>query len=113
MAIKEIKMKAALDQELSSGGDKFLLFYSPWDPFCVEFSPVFEKLAAGSPGSFCKLSIDTVPEAAGAYSVETVPAVLFFRGGNLNRRLDALPERGLSAESLAEFVWLCRGIANK
>ncbi|MDD5208457.1 MAG: thioredoxin family protein [Elusimicrobiales bacterium] len=113
MAIKEIKMKEALDQELRSGGDKFLLFYSPWDPFCVEFCPAFEKLAACSPGSFFKLSIDTVPEAACLYSVGVVPAVLFFRGGNPNKRLDALPEKGLSPESLAEFVWLCRGIANK
>ena len=113
MGIKEIKMKEALDQELGSGGDKFLFFYSAWDPFCVEFSPVFEKLAASSPGSFCKLSIDTVPEAAGVYSVEVVPAVLFFRGGSLIKRLDAIPEKGLSAESLAEFVWLCRGIVSR
>jgi len=110
MGIKDIKLKEELDQELRCNGNKFLLFYSAWDPFSVEFTPAFEKLAASNPGSFCKVSIDTLPEAAGEFSVDVVPAVLFFRSGRLDNRLDARPDKGLTAEILAEFVWRCRGI---
>jgi len=110
MGIKDIKTRENLDQELRSGGNKFLLFYSPWDPFSVEFVPVFEKLAASSPGSFYKVSVDTLPEVAEVFSVEVVPTVLFFRGGKPDNRLDGTPDKGLTAECLAEFVWLCRGI---
>jgi len=110
MGIKDIKLKEELDQELRCNGNKFLLFYSAWDSFSIEFVPAFEKLAASSPCSFCKVSIDVLPEAADEFSVEAVPSVLFFRSGRLDNRLDARPDKGLTAESLAEFVWLCRGI---
>ncbi|MDP2864999.1 MAG: thioredoxin family protein, partial [Elusimicrobiota bacterium] len=111
MGIKEIKTKEALDQELGSRGNKFILFYSAWDPFSVEFAPVFEKLAGGNTESFCKVSIDTLPDAADVFSVGVVPAVLFFHNGNVDRRMDGTPDRGLSTERFAEFVWLCRGSA--
>mgnify|MGYP001597400829 CR=1 FL=1 len=113
MGIKNITTQEGLDQELLSKGNKFLLFYSAWDPFCVDFAPAFEKLAASNPESFCKVSIDTLPETADTYSVGVVPSVLFFLGGKLEKRLDARPDQGLTAESLAEFVWLCRGIINR
>ncbi|HNW44974.1 MAG TPA: thioredoxin family protein [Elusimicrobiales bacterium] len=109
MEIKDIRTQEDLDQELASGGDKFLLLYSAWDPFCVEFAPVFEKIAANDPGAFSRVSIDSVPDAAVLFAVEVVPAVLFFRGGKLARRLDGKPDKGLTAEELAEFVWVCRG----
>ncbi|MDO8803141.1 MAG: thioredoxin domain-containing protein [Elusimicrobiota bacterium] len=110
MGIKDIKMKEELDRELRSGGKKFLLFYSAWDSFSLEFTPAFEKLAASDPGSFCKVSTDTLPEVADVFSVGVVPTVLFFRGGQLDNRLDGMPDKGLTAESLAEFVWRCHGI---
>lgn len=110
MGIKNIKLREEFDQELRCSGNKFLLFYSAWDSFSLEFTPAFEKLAASSPGSFCKVSIDILPEVAEEFSVDAVPAVLFFRSGRLDNRLDARPDKGLTAENLAEFVWLCRGI---
>lgn len=110
MGIKDIKLREEFDQELRGNGNKFLLFYSPWDSFSIEFAPAFEKLAVSNPGCFCKVSTDILPEVAEEFSVEAVPAVLFFRNGRLDNRLDARPDKGLTAESLAEFVWHCRGI---
>lgn len=110
MGIKEIKMKEALEQELRSGGNRFLLVYSPWCPFCVEFLPIFEKLAAGNSAAFCKVSLDAMPDAEAEFSVAVTPTVLFFRNGELDRRLDGILDKGLTAESLAEFIWHCRDI---
>ena len=109
MAIKDIKTKEELGRELGSGGDRFALFYSDWCPFCMRFLPEFEKLAAGDPGAFCKISTDALPEAEAQYSIEVVPTVLFFRGGNPDKRLDGILGRGLTPESLSEFVLFCRG----
>lgn len=110
MGVKDLKLREEFDQELCRDGNKFLLFYSAWDAFSIEFTPAFEKLAVKSPGCFCKVSTDNLPEVAAEFSVEVVPTVLFFRNGRLDNRLDGKPDQGLTAESLAEFVWLCRGI---
>jgi len=108
MEIKEIKTKEDFDRELRPGANKFALFYSAWCPFCVEFFPVFEKLAAGNPGSFCRVSTDNLPGLEEAFAVEVVPTVLFFRDGKLAGRLDGVLDKGLTAEGLAEFIWSCR-----
>jgi thioredoxin-like negative regulator of GroEL len=113
MEIKDIKTKEVFDQELRSSGNKFILFYSAWCPFCVEFTPAFEKLAAGNPAAFCKVSTDDLPEIGDLFSIEVVPTVLFFRGGKLDKRLDGIEDKGLTPERLAEFVWLCRGSVNR
>ena len=109
MTIKDIKTKEELGRELGSGGDRFALFYSDWCPFCMRFLPVFEKLAAGDPGAFCKISTDALPEAEDQYSIEVVPTVLFFRGGAPDKRLDGKLYKGLTSEDLAEFVRSCLG----
>lgn len=111
MGMKDLSTKEGMDLELSSGQDMFLLFYSPWCPFCVEFLPAFDKLAAGSPGTFCKVSTDGVPEAEDSFNIDVVPTVLFFRGGKPFKRLDGKQGIGLAPENLAEFVWKCRSIA--
>ena len=109
MGIKDIKTKEALTRELGPGGSKFILFYSAWCPFCVMFAPAFEKLAAGSAGTFCRVSTDSLPEAEDLFSIDVVPTVLFFRDGKLDRRLDGKLGLGLTAENLAEFIRLCGG----
>lgn len=113
MEIREINTQEDFDRELSAAGNKFILFYSAWDSFCLEFVPAYEKIASNNPVTFCKVSTDKLPETAVIFSVETVPTVLFLRGDKLEKRLDGIPEKGLTAEKLAEFVWLCRGIIKK
>ena len=110
MAVKELRSKEDLGRELAITGDKFLLFYSAWDPFSLDFIPAFEKLAASTPGAFYKISSDEQPELADLFSIVNVPAVIFFRSGKMDRRLDGKPDKGLTAENLAEFIWLCRGV---
>ncbi|HNW45512.1 MAG TPA: thioredoxin family protein [Elusimicrobiales bacterium] len=109
MAIKDIKMKEGLELELRSGGDKFLLFYSAWCPYCIEFTPAFEKIAASDAGVFSKVCIDELPEVEDLFSIEVVPTVLFFRSGVVDRRLNGIEGVGLTAEGLADFIFLCRG----
>jgi thioredoxin 1 len=109
--MKEIKTREDFDKELQAG-EKFLLFYSPWCPFCSSFSPAFEK-AAGKDAAFGKVSTDDLPELEDAFSVDVVPTVLFFRGGKLSKRLDGALGRGLSAGDLEAFITLCRAEAKR
>lgn len=108
MELKQIRSEGELAQELARG-NRFLLFYSRWDPFCVEFKPAYDRIAASSPESYCIVPADALPELCVQYGVDVLPAVIFFRSGKPERRLDAVPDKGLTHEKLADFVWSCRG----
>lgn len=90
MELKEIRGEDGLKAELGRG-NRFLLFYSRWDPFCVEFKPAYEKIASAAPEQYCLVQSEEHPELAVIYGVETLPSVLFFRSGKLERRLDGVP----------------------
>lgn len=105
--MNDIATKAAFEQEVTGGGNKLVLFHSPYCPFCAAFLPVFEKLAKAGPASFAKVSTDALPDLEDAFSIEVVPTVLFFKAGKLAARLDGVLGRGLGEEALLAFAAAC------
>lgn len=102
MSAKEIKTEAEFEAA-AAGGGAFVLFYSPWCPFCSSFLPAYEEL--GGSGRRCfKLDTSCLPGLEDRFSVEVVPTVLFFSGGRLSARLDGVLGRGLSAAELRKFA---------
>lgn len=100
--MKRLKDRAAFDAELAAG-DRLVLFYSAWCPFCTSFLPAFEK-QAGADARYLGVCTDDLPELEDLFSIEVVPTVLRFRGGKLAARLDGQLGRGLTAEGLAAFA---------
>jgi len=104
MKIKTLESREEFERAVQGPGEKLVLFYSAWCPFCSSFMPDFEKAAAAGPGVFRILCVDEVPELEDFFSVEVVPTVLSFEDGKVARRLDGELGRGLSAEKLAAFI---------
>lgn len=102
--MKNIKTKAEFDAEIAGGGERFVLFYSAWCPFCTSFLPVFRAAAAAKPEAFAEVCIDDLPELEDAFGLEVVPTVLFFGGKSLKSRLDGALGLGLNGESLDSFL---------
>lgn len=100
--MKQLKSRKDFDAELASG-DRFVLFYSAYCPFCSSFLPAFEK-QAGTDACYIGVCTDDLPELEDLFSIEVVPTVLHFRGGKLGARLDGQLGRGLTAEGLASFA---------
>lgn len=105
--MKNIVTKADFDAEISAGGERLLLFYSGWCPFCTDFMPAFEKTAGAGPAALAKVCVDDLPALEDSFAVEVVPTVLFFKGGKLTKRLDGILGRGLTAEKLRAFADTC------
>lgn len=61
-------------------------FYADWCPPCKMVSPILEKLSTEYEGkvSFVKVNVDDEPELASAYSIMSIPTVMFFAKGKAN-----------------------------
>lgn len=64
-------------------------FWAPWCGPCLSIAPVLEELSADFTGimKFAKLNVDDHPELARTYEVQSIPALLVFKNGELVSRV--------------------------
>jgi thioredoxin 1 len=64
-------------------------FWAPWCGPCRMVGPVLEKLAADHPDKITvvKVNVDENTELAARFAVMSIPTVIMFRGGNLEKQL--------------------------
>lgn len=64
-------------------------FWAPWCPPCRMLSPVMDEIAAEKEGvaKIVKVNVDENQELAKRYKVQSIPLLLFFKGGELKDQL--------------------------
>ncbi|MEM9919178.1 MAG: thioredoxin [Bacteroidota bacterium] len=60
-------------------------FYADWCGPCQAIHPILEDVAEQFDGkaTIAKVNVDTNPELAGRFNVRSIPALFYFKGGEL------------------------------
>lgn len=81
---------ATFDEEVIASPTPVLVdFWAPWCPPCRMLSPVMDEIAAEKEGvaKIVKVNVDENQELAKRYKVQSIPLLLFFKGGELKDQL--------------------------
>ncbi len=64
-------------------------FYADWCGPCKMIAPALEEIAADLQGKvkIAKVNVDEEPELAQRYSIQSLPTLLYFQGGEVENQL--------------------------
>ncbi|MGM9619010.1 MAG: thioredoxin [Oscillospiraceae bacterium] len=85
---------------LDNDGTVLVDFWASWCGPCMMLSPIVDEIAAEKPElTVGKVNVDENQELAIRYGIDSIPALLLFRGGKLaGRSIGYLPKEQLIAK---------------
>ena len=98
---------AAFDETVN-GSDKPVLvdFWADWCGPCKMIAPVLEEIAKEQDGKLVigKLNVDDNPNTARRFEVMSIPTLMVFQNGSLEKRLVGARSKGQLLDELAAFI---------
>lgn len=106
MAVVHLTDQNFASEVLKSDIPVLVDFFAVWCGPCKAMGPVIDELAGAYDGKvkICKLDVDQNPETSQKYGVMSIPALLFFKGGETVDSLVGLQSKEKLEEKLTALV---------
>jgi len=98
---------ATFDETIGGADTPVLVdFWAEWCGPCKMIAPVLEDIASEQVGrlTIAKLNVDENPDTARRYEIFSIPTLLVFKGGEVQKRLVGAKGKSQLLQDLAEFV---------
>lgn len=81
-------------------------FYADWCGPCKALHPTLEKLASefDNKAIIAKVNVDQNPELSNAFGVRSIPALFYFKNGELVGKQAGLQSHGVIADQLDKLI---------
>ena len=81
-------------------------FWAEWCGPCKMIAPTLEEIASEHKGKLriAKLNVDDNPQTAMRYNVMSIPTLMVFNNGSLEKRLVGARSKGQLLAELAQFI---------
>jgi thioredoxin 1 len=103
-----ITLSDALFDETVNGSEVPVLvdFWAEWCGPCKMIGPVLEEIAREHDGKITigKLNVDDNPDTARRYEVMSIPTLMLFHNGSLEKRLVGARSKSQLLAELAQFI---------
>jgi len=107
MADGIVTLTSSTFDETVASSDKPILvdFWAEWCGPCKMIAPILGEIATEQPGiTIAKLNVDDNPDIARRFNVMSIPTLLVFNQGEVQKRLVGAKGKGQLLEELDEFL---------
>jgi thioredoxin 1 len=103
-----VNLSTSTFDETVAGSDRPVVvdFWAEWCGPCKAIAPILDELATELDGqvTVAKLNVDDNPDLAMRYSVMSIPTLLVFSGGEVQKRLVGAKGKTQLLQELDEFL---------
>ena len=98
---------ATFDEEIAGSSEPVLVdFWAEWCGPCKAIAPILSELSTelGEKVTIAKVNVDDNPDLAMRYNVMSIPTLLVFNGGEVQKRLVGAKGKSQLLQELDEFL---------
>ena len=99
---KYVELTNATFADTIAKGVTLVAFWAPWCGPCRMIAPVIEELAEDFDGkaTICKVNTDEQQEISVKYGIRSIPAILFFKDGEMVDQMVGAASKDAFAEKI-------------
>ncbi len=106
MGTKSVTDQSFQDDVLGASGPVLVDFWAEWCGPCKMIAPILDEIATEQEGKIRigKLNVDDAPATAQQFQVMSIPTLILFKDGEVQKRVVGARGKGQLLEEISEFL---------